>query len=187
MFIQTENTPNPQTIKFLPGETILEKGTKSFENQEDAKISPLASALFSVNHVKTVFFGTDFISITKSEQADWSILKPEILTTIMEHFVAGHPIFTADNGNEKTADSASDDDPITKQIKEILDSHIRPAVANDGGDIVFHSFDSETGTVYLEMHGACSGCPSSTITLKNGIENLLKHYIPEVNQVESVR
>lgn len=182
MFIQTETTPNPSTLKFLPGEMVMGNGTANFTNKEDAKKSPLALALFSINNVEAVFFGSDFISVTKAESGNWDVLKTEILTTIMEHYVAGKPIMGESAAVKSTANE--DDSEVVKQIRELIDTRVRPSVAQDGGDIIFHGF--ENGVVKLEMHGACSGCPSSTITLKNGIENMLKHYVPEVESVEQV-
>ncbi|WP_321393332.1 NifU family protein [Emcibacter sp.] len=181
MFIQTEQTPNPATLKFLPGETVLEQGTANFVNAEEASRSPLAVALFAIPGVAGVFFGYDFITIT-SDGRDWAELKPVILGTIMEHFTAGIPVLTTVSGD--VAEASEDDDEIVSQIKELLETRVRPAVARDGGDIVFHAF--REGTVYLHMQGACAGCPSSTATLKYGIQNLLKHYIPEVENVEAV-
>jgi Fe-S cluster biogenesis protein NfuA len=180
MFIQTESTPNPSTLKFIPGEPVLGMSTANFNNKDEAGESPLACALFDVEHVTGVFLGSDFISVTKSEDSDWDMLKTEVLTVIMEHYVAGKPIM----GDVKTAVVDKDEDEIIKQIRELIDTRVRPSVAQDGGDIIFHGF--ENGVVKLEMHGACSGCPSSTITLKNGIENMLKHYVPEVESVEAV-
>jgi Fe-S cluster biogenesis protein NfuA len=181
MFIQTETTPNPATLKFIPGEPVMGQGTANFTSKDEAVKSPLAKILFQINGVEAVFFGSDFVSVTKSSEKQWDLLKTEILTTIMEHYVSGRPIM------QENIDSAVDDseeDELVKQIKEIIETRVRPAVAQDGGDIIFHSF--EDGVVKLEMHGACSGCPSSTVTLKNGIENMLKHYVPEVESVESV-
>ena len=187
MFIQTETTPNPLTLKFLPGETVLEEGTRFYTSKDAAQESPLAVSLFAIEGVNAVFFSGDFITITKAEEADWSILKAELLTAIMEHFVSGAPVLanaaTSKATTGSTADSEDDSD-LVKEIKELIDTRVRPAVAMDGGDIVFHSF--EDGIVKLEMHGACSGCPSSTMTLKQGIENMLKHYVPEVVSVEPV-
>ena len=184
MFIQTESTPNPNTLKFLPGKEVMGEGkTAFFTNSEDAKASPLASALLLVENVRAVFFGSDFITITKAEEAQWETLKPLILTTIMEHFVSGVPIMNS-SAAKASAAPAVDESAIVTQIKELIETRVRPAVAMDGGDIVFHSF--EDGVVRLEMHGSCSGCPSSTATLKQGIENMLKHYIPEVQAVEPV-
>jgi len=188
MFIQTENTPNPQTIKFLPGQTVMTDGTASFTNKEDAQTSPLAQALFKLDNIIGIFFGHDYISITKTPEAEWDTIKPHALTTIMEHFVSNQPLFLDSKGAQTSTTTHStatdDDDPIVIQIKELIDTRVRPAVAEDGGDIIFHGF--ENGVVYLEMHGACAGCPSSTVTLKNGIENLLRHYVPEVDAVEAV-
>lgn len=183
MFIQTENTPNPSTVKFIPGETVLGNGTAQFNNKNEAVKSPLARVLFDIVNVESVFLGSDFISVTKSENANWDTLKTEILTTIMEHFVAGKPVMEDSSaGNENISDE--EDDEIVKQIKELIETRVRPAVAQDGGDIIYKGF--ENGVVKLQLHGACSGCPSSTVTLKDGIENMLKHYVPEVESVESV-
>lgn len=186
MFIQTETTPNPQTLKFLPGKTVLGEGkTAFFTNEEEAAASALAAALFEIAHVKAIFFGSDFITITKEESAEWSLMKPSLLTTIMEHYVTAKPIMeTSAEKKEKKSDIADEDKEIVAQITELLDTRVRPAVAMDGGDILFHSY--QDGIVYLEMHGACSGCPSSALTLKQGIENMLRHYIPEVQSVEPV-
>lgn len=184
MFIQTETTPNPQTLKFIPGRDVLVDGTAMYNNEEEAKDSPLALALFDVADVRAVFLGSDFISVTKDENVEWTLIKPVVLTTIMEHFVAGKPVI-ADAMSAKPAHSGGEDDSeIVQQIKELLDTRVRPAVAEDGGDIVYRGF--EDGVVLLELHGACSGCPSSTMTLKQGIENMLQHYIPEVQSVEAV-
>ncbi len=190
MFIQTEKTPNPNTMKFYPGETVMESGSVSFRNREEAaKSSLLAQVLFEIPDIEQVFFGTDFITITKNDSADWAMLKAQTLTTIMEHYISGRPIINGQNSRRTTnfnqADTSSEDDSeIVKQIKELVDTRVRPAVAEDGGDIVYRGF--KEGIVYLELHGSCSGCPSSTITLKNGIENMLKHYVPEVISVEAV-
>ncbi len=186
MFIQTEATPNPNTMKFLPGCEVLGDKTAFFTDSDNAKGSPLASALFVLKDIRAVFFGGDFITVTKTEAASWDVLKPQILTTVMEHFQNGLPLM-APAGAESAPSSAeisysADEQEIVDQIKEMIEVRVRPAVAQDGGDIVFHSF--KDGIVKLEMHGACSGCPSSTATLKNGIENMLKHYIPEVIAVE---
>jgi Fe-S cluster biogenesis protein NfuA len=186
MFIQTENTPNPRTLKFLPGREVMPTGSASFSDKEAAEASPLAEALFGLNHVEGLFFGSDFVTVTKADAVGWEVLKPHVLTTIMEHFVAGRPILASDT--KKTVKKASteeeNDSDLVKQIKELIDTRVRPAVAEDGGDIVFCGFAD--GTVFLELHGACSGCPSSTMTLKNGIENMLKHYVPEVQRVEAI-
>ncbi|MEZ5757373.1 MAG: NifU family protein [Emcibacteraceae bacterium] len=181
MFIQTEQTPNPATLKFIPGEVVLESGTMFFENKDAAGISPLAQALFSIDGVSAVFLGSDFITVENNDK-DWNELKPAILGTIMEHYTAGLPIVTGDAEDHIVDDGA--DPEIVAQITELLDTRVRPAVARDGGDITYHGF--RDGIVYLRMQGACSGCPSSTATLKYGIQNLLKHYIPEVESVESV-
>ncbi len=183
MFIQTEETPNPVTLKFLPGRTVLESGTADFPSADSAAgKSPLAQSLFNVDGVAGVFFGQDFVTVTKSAEAEWAIIKPAILGAIMEHFAAGRPVMLEHTDNSSQA--SDDDDPVVGQIKELLDTRIRPAVAMDGGDIQFHGF--ERGVVYLTMQGACAGCPSSTATLKAGIENMLRHYIPEVSEVRAV-
>ncbi|WP_020590539.1 NifU family protein [Kiloniella laminariae] len=186
MFIQTEQTPNPATLKFLPGCPVLSEGTAFFESRDAASSSPLAQRLFDVEGVTGVFFGGDFITITKSEDKEWYILKPSILGTIMEHFTAGRPVMTdgATGITSHATTESGDDDEIVSQIKELLDTRVRPAVAQDGGDIVFHEFTN--GVVYLHMQGACAGCPSSTATLKMGIENMLRHYIPEVSEVRAI-
>ncbi|MES2984959.1 MAG: NifU family protein [Pseudomonadota bacterium] len=186
MFIQTETTPNPNTMKFLPGQDVLADKTAFFTDRENAKASPLASALFVLSDIRAVFFGGDFITVTKTEAATWDILKPQILTTVMEHYQSGLPLMAdAKPAKTETASSYSEDEQeIVDQIKELLETRVRPAVAQDGGDIIFHSF--KDGIVHLEMHGSCAGCPSSTATLKSGIENMLKHYIPEVLSVEPV-
>lgn len=183
MFIQTESTPNPATLKFLPGQSVLELGTADFPSAEGAAKSPLARRIFAVPGVTGVFLGTDFVTVTKAEAVEWQHVKPAILGAIMEHFQSGAP---AIEGEGQAAHAAHDgpDGDIVKQIKELLDTRVRPAVAQDGGDITFHGFDR--GVVYLHMKGACAGCPSSTLTLKMGIENLLRHYIPEVTEVRPV-
>ena len=183
MFIRSEETPNPATLKFIPdGKILLEKGTAEFKSQKQAATtSPLALQLFAISGVESIFFGRDFITITKSEKTDWVKIKADIQATIMDFFVTEKPVMFEKTTNE-TADE--DDDEVTKQIKELIEIKVRPAVAMDGGDITFHSF--EDGIVRLVLKGACSGCPSSTITLKNGIENMLKHYIPEVESVEQI-
>jgi Fe-S cluster biogenesis protein NfuA len=179
MFIQTEPTPNPATLKFLPGREVLARGTADFPSAETAARSPLAQALFGVEGVTGVFLGSDFVTVTKSEDRDWYLLKPSILGVIMEHFTAQRPILLDEATDGHAA--SDDDDEVVAQIKELLDTRVRPAVAQDGGDITFESF--EDGVVYLQMQGSCAGCPSSTATLKAGIENMLKHYIPEVVEV----
>ena len=182
MFIQTEQTPNPSTLKFLPGRVVMEKGTMDFASADTATPSPLAKRLFAIEGVERVFFGSDFVTVTKEPNLDWQILKPSILGGIMEHYTSGDPV-VVDGGD--TAVAAADDDEIVAQIKELLDTRVRPAVAQDGGDIVFQDF--RDGVVYLHMQGSCSGCPSSTATLKMGIENLLKHYVPEVVEVQAAQ
>jgi Fe-S cluster biogenesis protein NfuA len=185
MFIQTESTPNPATLKFLPGQTVLETGTADFPAAETAGTSPLATRLFAVDGVAGVFFGSDFVTVTKREEVEWDHIKPALLGAIMEHFQSGAPVIDGEGGG--SAGHAAHDGPdsdIVNQIKELLDTRVRPAVAQDGGDITFHGFDR--GIVYLHMQGACAGCPSSTLTLKMGIENLLRHYIPEVLEVRPV-
>jgi Fe-S cluster biogenesis protein NfuA len=183
MFIQTEQTPNPATLKFLPGRTVMESGTANFTSAEAAaERSPLAERLFAVEDVTGVFLGADFVTVTKTDSADWYRLKPEILGAIMEHFTAGKPVIL--EGKAEAAPAGEADDEIVVQIKELLETRVRPAVAQDGGDILFHDFHD--GVVYLHMQGACSGCPSSTATLKAGIENMLRHYIPEVQEVRAI-
>jgi len=185
MFIQTESTPNPATLKFLPGLAVLDSGTADFPAPEAAEKSPLARRIFAVDGVTGVFFGSDFVTVTKADATHWEHIKPAILGAIMEHFQSGAPVI---EGEAPKVDAhAGEDGPdgdIVKQIKELLDTRVRPAVAQDGGDITFHGFDR--GVVYLHMQGACAGCPSSTLTLKMGIENLLRHYIPEVTEVRPV-
>ena len=183
MFIQTETTPNPATLKFLPGETVLGSGTADFTEAGTAAASPLARRIFAVPGVTGVFLGSDFVTVTKADSAVWDHLKPSVLGAIMEHYQSGAP---AIEGAAQSAhnDQAGPDAGIVEQIKELLDTRVRPAVAQDGGDITFHGFDR--GVVYLHMQGACAGCPSSTLTLKMGIENLLRHYIPEVVEVRPV-
>ena len=179
MFIQTEDTPNPATLKFIPGSEVMGQGTADFPDRDAASSSPLARRLFQIDGVEAVFFGADFVTVTKSDQQEWFTLKPSILAGIMEHYASGLPVVEADSQSSNNDDE--DDDDIVKQIKHLLDTRVRPAVAMDGGDIVFHDF--EDGIVTLSMQGACSGCPSSTATLKMGIENMLRHYIPEVKEV----
>tara|TARA_X000000950_G_scaffold189199_1_gene228761 strand:+ start:776 stop:1333 length:558 start_codon:yes stop_codon:yes gene_type:complete len=182
MFIQTEDTPNPETLKFIPGSIILKTGTADFSTKELASGSPLASRLFDIDGVSRVFLATDFISVTKDPQLDWNNLKPLILTGIMEHYATGLPAIN--ETENKQYESINDEDSETiKQIKDLLETRVRPAVAMDGGDITFCSFES--GVVTLQMKGACAGCPSSTATLKMGIENMLRHYIPEVTEVRA--
>ena len=185
MFIQTERTPNPATLKFLPGEAVMSSGTADFRDVDSAERSPLARRLFQIEGVTGVFFGGDFISVTKADADDWQALKPVILGVIMEHFVAGHPLLlddAAQTAEEEYEEGA--DGEIVVQIKELLDTRVRPAVAQDGGDIIYRGF--QNGVVMLQLQGSCQGCPSSTMTLKMGIENMLKHYIPEVVEVRAV-
>ena len=184
MFIQTEETPNPSTLKFLPGHEVLEVGTADFASALAAENSPLAQRIFQVTDVTGVFFGLDFITVTRSETAEWDHMKPEILAAIMDHFQSGNPVLANQSGAIAHAEHVGPDKELVDKIKELLDTRVRPAVAQDGGDITFHGF--EDGIVYLHMQGACAGCPSSTMTLKMGIENLLKHYIPQVTEVRPV-
>jgi Fe-S cluster biogenesis protein NfuA len=186
MFIQTESTPNPATLKFLPGRAVLGEGAVDFPTRDSAQKSPLARRLFDIDGVGGVMFGSDFITVTRAK-GDWAQLKPMILGAIMEHFTQGLPVI---EGEAAPAPLREEYDPadeeIVEQIKELLETRVRPAVAQDGGDIVFRGFEGKSGTVFLNLRGACAGCPSSTATLKNGIENMLRHYIPEVNAVEAV-
>lgn len=186
MFIQTEQTPNPASLKFLPGCEVMVQGTAEFTDAAAAaEKSPLAAALFDISGVAGVFLGRDFITVTKADAHDWTPLKPLILGAVMEHFTTGRPVMTDEHLAAAAASGATaEDDDVVRQIREILDTRVRPAVAADGGDIEFDSFVN--GTVFLRMRGACAGCPSSTATLKMGIENLLKHFIPEVSDVEAV-
>ncbi|MET4699645.1 Fe-S cluster biogenesis protein NfuA [Constrictibacter sp. MBR-5] len=185
MFIQTEQTPNPATLKFLPGEAVLPEGSADFADAEQAARSPLARALFDIDGVTRVFLGGDFISVSKTDEQSWQVLKPSILGAIMEHFTARRPILLDPADGEDLEGSFDPADAeVVAQIKELLDTRVRPAVAQDGGDIVFRGFDE--GIVYLHMQGACAGCPSSTATLRMGIENMLRHYVPEVLGVRPV-
>jgi Fe-S cluster biogenesis protein NfuA len=184
LFIQTEQTPNPSTLKFLPGRVVMDKGTMDFAGADTAAASPFAKRLFAVEGVQRVFFGADFVTVTKADDKDWQILKPSILGGIMEHYTSGEPVL-AGEAAASAGDASADDDEVVAQIKDLLETRIRPAVAQDGGDIVYHDF--RDGVVYLQMQGSCSGCPSSTATLKMGIENLLKHYVPEVVEVQAVQ
>ena len=184
MFIQTEATPNPATLKFLPGQTVMQTGSADFPQPTTQDVSPLAARIFEVEGVTGVFLGSDFVTVTKGD-VDWGHIKPAVLGAIMEHFQSGQPVMAADaQAAGGHADHDGPDAEIVGQIKELLDTRVRPAVAQDGGDITFHGFDK--GVVYLTMQGACAGCPSSTMTLKHGIENLLRHYIPEVTEVRPV-
>ncbi len=184
MFIQTESTPNPATLKFLPGQTVLEVGTADFPSADVASASPLAQRIFANSGVTGVFLGNDFVTVTTAEAVEWDHIKPAVLGAIMEHYQSGQPVLVGGRGDVGHADHSGEDSEIVNQIKELLDTRVRPAVAQDGGDITFHGFDR--GIVYLHMQGACAGCPSSTLTLKMGIENLLRHYIPEVTEVRPV-
>ncbi|MEJ7935175.1 NifU family protein [Sphingobium sp. AN558] len=191
MLIETENTPNPATVKFLPGRIVMDAGTRDFASPEEAQASPLAEALFDLGDVTGVFFGSDFISVTIAPGAQWTDVKPDILALLLEHFSANMPLFASGSAAGISVPAAEEefaDDPqdaeIVEQIRDLIDTRVRPAVANDGGDIIYRGFDK--GTVYLKMQGACAGCPSSTATLKNGIEQLLKHYVPEVTEVRAV-
>lgn len=188
MLIETEPTPNPATQKFLPGRKVMATGTRDFADHEEAAASPLAEALFSLGDVTGVFFGQDFVSVTAAEGADWRDLKPQVLGVLLDHFASEAPLFHSGSAAEIVIDdSGFDDDPadadIVAQIKDLIETRVRPAVAKDGGDIVYRGF--QRGTVYLAMQGACAGCPSSAATLKQGIETLLKHYVPEVTEVRA--
>lgn len=189
MFIQTENTPNPATVKFLPGRTVMDEGSANFTNAETADSSPLARDLFAIDGVTAVFYGIEFVSVTKADEADWQALKPQILGAIMGFFDSGEPLFGKNRQAAAEVQHGNTDDPadaeVIDTIKQLLDDKIRPAVAQDGGDIVYHGY--QQGVVYLDMIGACAGCPMSTATLKNGIENLLKYYIPEVTEVRATQ
>lgn len=181
MFIQTESTPNPSTLKLMPGRTVLGDGTAEFD-KDTAHLSPLASNLLRLSGVLRVFFGSDFITVTKSDDYDWALLKPSILATVMDYFLTNDTVLVGEK--ESSQPPLGDcDDPIVLEIRAILDARIRPAVAMDGGDIIFDRF--EDGVVYVRLQGACSGCPSSTATLKDGIESMLKHYVPEVLEVRA--
>ena len=184
MFIQVEPTPNPLTLKFLPGRTVTKGGTIFYQNESEVLNSPFAKRMFAVDGVNSVFFGSDFITITKDEDLDWQVLKPMVLGAIADHYNSGEETVIETPDLKKSEELNENDSDIVKQIKELLDTRVRPAVAMDGGDIVYKKF--EKGIVYLHMQGACSGCPSSTATLKAGIENMLKHYIPEVKEIRPI-
>jgi len=187
MFIQTEPTPNPDSLKFLPGKQVLENGARDFRNFRDAQVSPLAKKIFQMEGVTGVFLTTDFVTVSKGEDTDWTTLKPQVFAGIMDFYAEGVPVLN--EGDEAEEDSLvikDDDSEVVQMIKELLDMRIRPSVQEDGGDIKYHTFDEETGVVLLEMQGSCSGCPSSSVTLKSGIENMLMHYIPEVSEVKNV-
>ena len=195
MFIETETTPNPATLKFLPGQKVMPSGTRDFASPEDAEASPLAQALFDTGEVTGVLFGGNFVAVTAAPGADWGSLKPQVVAVLLDHFVSQAPLFASagsGNGIAVPAEENGDgllfpDDPahadIIDQIMDLLETRVRPAVANDGGDIRYRGF--REGVVYLQMQGACSGCPSSSATLKQGIESLLKHYVPEVTEVRA--
>ena len=190
MLIRTEQTPNPSTLKFLPGQTVMEAGTRDFPDASSAEASPLAKALFDSAMVEGVFYGRDFISVTAAPGVSWSDLEPLVLETLLDHFVTGSPLFARGTaaGIQVADDTDFEEDPadadIIDQIKELIETRVRPAVAQDGGDIAYKGY--KDGRLYLTMHGACSGCPSSTVTLKRGIESLIRHYVPEVESVEAV-
>ena len=191
MYIETETTPNPATLKFLPGQQVMLAGTRTFTDDEQAQASPLAEALFSLGDITGVFFGSDFVSVTAGPGVDWSQLKPQVVGILLDHFVSGAPLFATGSAGEISVPAEEDNgvghDPadaeIVEQIKELLETRVRPAVANDGGDVAYRGF--REGVVYLAMQGACSGCPSSAATLKHGIESLIKHYVPEVTEVRA--
>ena len=184
MFIETESTPNPETLKFLPDQAVLESGTASFSNSEDSGRSPLASRIFSVEGVAGVFLGRDFITVTREPHAEWQPMKPLLLAAIMQHYASGNPTVTAPAESVSEAKVRPEDAEVVAEIRELIDTRVRPAVAGHGGDIVFHGY--RDGVVMLEMHGACSGCPSSMTTLKKGVENMLRHYIPAIQEVREV-
>jgi Fe-S cluster biogenesis protein NfuA len=191
MFIQTESTPNPRTLKFLPGRVVLGAGSREFASPDGADASPLAQVLFAIEGVERVYLGGDFLTITKRDAIEWPHLKPHVLAAIMDHFTAGRPVLLDANAPAEVSDEAEiayegEAAGIVKEIKEIIEARVRPAVARDGGDITFHSWDHDAGIVRLNMRGACAGCPSSALTLKQGIENMLRHYVPEVVGVEQV-
>ena len=190
MLIATEPTPNPATLKFLPGRVVMETGTRDFATPEEAEVSPLAEAIFALGDVTGVFFGRDFVSVTAAPGVEWPSLKPDVVAILLDHFSAAMPLFRQGSAGFSVPPAESDivDNPedadIVAQIRELIETRVRPAVANDGGDIVYRGFDK--GKVYLQMQGACSGCPSASATLKNGIEQLLKYYVPEVTEVRAV-
>ena len=192
MFIETETTPNPATLKFLPGQTVMPSGTRDFATPEDAEASPLAQALFDTGEVTGVFFGGDFVSVTAAPGVSWSDLKPQVVAVLLDHFVSQAPLFAGGDASgfsvppeDDAGDMGNDEgtEDIVAQIEDLIEARVRPAVANDGGDIRYKGF--RDGVVYLQMQGACAGCPSSTATLKHGIESLLKHYVPEVKEVRA--
>ena len=186
MFIQTEATPNPEVLKFLPGREVMGEGSRDFRSMEEAQSSALAADLFDIEGVERVFFGPDFVTVGKDAHSAWAHLKAPVLAAIMDHFTSGRPLFADESvaGGHDADVYEGDTAQIVAEIKDLLDTRIRPAVAQDGGDILFNRFEAETGVVWLHMRGACSGCPSSSATLKAGVENMLKHYVPEVTRVE---
>ncbi len=184
MFIQTEQTPNPATLKFLPGRDVMGTGTADFSSADAAQRSPLAQHLFTIDGVAGVFLGADFITVTKAGDKDWHLLKPAVLGAIMEHYTSGRPIIVGPAAGAESSETDEEDSEVVAQIKDLIETRVRPAVAQDGGDIIFQGF--EDGIVFLHLQGSCSGCPSSTATLKAGIENMLKHYVPEVVEVRAV-
>ncbi len=184
MFIQTEQTPNPATLKFLPGRDVMGTGTADFSSADAAQRSPLAQHLFTIDGVAGVCLGSDFITVTKAGDKDWHLLKPAILGAIMEHYTSGRPIIVGPAAGAESSETDEEDSEVVAQIKDLIETRVRPAVAQDGGDIIFQGF--EDGIVFLHLQGSCSGCPSSTATLKAGIENMLKHYVPEVVEVRAV-
>ena len=184
MFVQTEITPNPLTLKFIPGRIVMDDGTLFFKNIEEAKDSPFAKKLFNIEGIEGVFFGSDFITITKKQEVNWDTLKPLVLGVISDFYSSNEKIIKKSESNQNQKKELSKDTDIVKKIKELIETRVRPAVAMDGGDIIFEKFES--GIVYLHMQGSCAGCPSSTATLKMGIENMLKHYVPEVQEVRPI-
>ena len=188
MFIQTEQTPNPEVLKFLPGREVMAEGSREFRDPSEAAASPLAEALFAIDGVRRVFFGPDFLTVSKDPGVDWGHVKAPILAAVMDHYTSGAPLLKGEDGGSAGHDEAEayegETAQIVAEIKDLLDTRIRPAVAQDGGDILFSRFDPQTGVVFLHMKGACSGCPSSSATLKAGVENMLRHYVPEVTAVE---
>lgn len=191
MFIETETTPNPAALKFLPGQTVMEAGSREFATPEAAEASPLAQAIFDTGEIVNVFFGADFVSVTAVPGADWSALKPQVITILLDHFISETPLFALSNGNgisvppenEAVVEERPEDAEVIAAINELIETRVRPAVAGDGGDIAYRGF--RDGVVYLTLQGSCAGCPSSTATLKHGIEGLLKHYVPEVTEVRA--
>lgn len=191
MFIETETTPNPASLKFLPGQPVMATGTREFASPEAAEASPLAQAIFDTGEVVNVFFGSDFISVTAAPGADWGMLKPQVLSILLDHFISEAPLFSGGGAHgimvpaeeEMAVEERAEDAEVIAAINELLESRVRPAVAGDGGDIAYRGF--RDGIVYLTLQGSCSGCPSSTATLKHGIEGLLKHYVPEVTEVRA--